>query len=77
VYIFSVETRLAVGHISRSHGISGSNTSFVFVNTAGGGLDYKIFGPVSFREQLDWINTRFYGNGQNGVRFTTGLAVHF
>ena len=69
------ELMAGVGHISRSHGISDSNTSFV--NAVGGGLDYKIFGPVSFRGQLDWINTRFYGQGQNGVRFSTGIAVHF
>jgi hypothetical protein len=63
------------GHISRSNGISDSDTSFV--DAVGGGLDYRIFGPVTLRGQLDWINTRFYGEGQNGVRFSTGVAVHF
>jgi hypothetical protein len=69
------EFLVGVGHISRNHGISDSDTSFA--NAAGGGLDYKIFGPVSVRAQLDWVNTRFYGQGQNGVRLTTGIAVHF
>jgi hypothetical protein len=69
------EFLVGAGHISRSNGISDSNTSFV--NGAGGGLDYRIAGPVTFRGQLDWINTRFYGEGQNGVRFSTGIAVHF
>lgn len=64
-----------VGHISRSNGISDSDTSFV--DGVGGGLDYRVFGPVTVRGQLDWINTRFYGDGQNGVRFSTGIAVHF
>jgi len=63
------------GHISRSNGISDSNTSFA--NGLGGGLDYRVAGPVTLRGQLDWINTRFYGQGQNGVRFSTGLAFHF
>jgi hypothetical protein len=63
------------GHISRSNGISDSDTSFV--DAVGGGLDYRIFGPVTLRGQFDWINTRFYGEGQNGVRFSTGVAVHF
>jgi hypothetical protein len=63
------------GHISRSNGISDSNTSFA--NAAGGGLDYRVAGPVSIRGQLDWIETRFYGNTQNGVRFSTGIAFHF
>jgi hypothetical protein len=40
-------------------------------------MDYKLIGPVNVRAQLDWINTRFYGQGQNGVRFSTGVAVHF
>ena len=69
------ELLVGVGHISRSNGVSDSDTSFA--NGAGGGLDYRIFGPVTLRGQLDWINTRFYGEGQNGVRFSTGLALHF
>ncbi len=69
------EFLVGVGHISRSHGISDSNTSFV--DAVGGGLDYRVFGPVTLRGQLDWINTRFYGEGQNGVRFSTGIALHF
>jgi hypothetical protein len=48
-----------------------------FVDGLGGGLDYKIAGPVVLRGELDWLNTRFYGTGQNGVRFSTGVAVHF
>jgi len=64
-----------VGHVSRSNGISDSDTSFA--DGVGGGMDYKLIGPVNVRAQLDWINTRFYGQGQNGVRFSTGVAVHF
>jgi hypothetical protein len=64
-----------VGHVSRSNGISDSDTSFA--DGVGGGLDYKVIGPVNVRAQLDWINTRFYGQGQNGVRFSTGVSVHF
>ena len=69
------EFLVGVGHISRSNGISDSDTSFA--DGVGGGLDYRVFGPVTIRGQLDWINTRFYGQGQNGVRFSTGIAVHF
>jgi opacity protein-like surface antigen len=69
------EFLVGVGHVSRSNGISDSDTSFA--DAVGGGLDYKIFGPVTVRGQLDWINTRFYGEGQNGVRFSTGVAIHF
>jgi hypothetical protein len=66
---------VGVGHISRSNGISDSDTSFA--NAVGGGLDYRILGPLTVRGQLDWITTRFYGDTQNGVRFSTGIAVHF
>lgn len=69
------ELLIGAGHVSRSKGVSDSSTSFV--NALGGGVDYRIAGPVSVRGQLDWINTRFYGHGQDGVRFTTGLAFHF
>ena len=69
------EFLIGAGHVSRSNGISDSNTSFV--NAVGGGLDYRVAGPFSVRGQLDWINTRFYGHGQNGVRFSTGIAFHF
>jgi len=57
------EFLVGAGHISRSNGISDSDTSFV--NAVGGGLDYRLAGPVTLRGQLDWINTRFYGQGQN------------
>jgi len=69
------EFLVGAGHISRSNGISDSNTSFA--NAVGGGLDYRVAGPVSIRGQLDWIETRFYGNTQNGVRFSTGVSIHF
>jgi hypothetical protein len=69
------EFLVGVGHISRSNGVSDSDTSFA--DGVGGGLDYRLFGPVTLRGQLDWINTRFYGEGQNGVRFSTGIAFHF
>ncbi len=69
------EFLVGASHISRSNGISDSNTSFA--NAAGGGLDYRLAGPVSIRGQLDWIETRFYGQSQNTVRFSTGIAIHF
>jgi hypothetical protein len=69
------EFLIGAGHVSLSRGVSSSDTSFA--NAFGGGLDYKIFGPVTARGQLDWIATRFYGNTQNGARLSLGLAIHF
>jgi opacity protein-like surface antigen len=68
------ELLIGAGHISVGNG-SDSDTSFA--NAVGGGLDYRIAGPVAVRGQLDWIHTRFFGNGQNDVRFSTGVVVHF
>ncbi len=62
-------------HVSRSNGFSDSNTSFA--NAVGGGLDYRVAGPLAIRGQLDWVTTRFYGATQNGVRLSTGIAIHF
>ena len=68
------ELMIGASHINVGDG-SATNTSFS--NAVGGGLDYHIFGPVSWRGQLDWIHTRFFDNGQNDVRFSTGVVVHF
>jgi len=68
------ELMIGAGHISVGNGAD-SDTSFA--NAIGGGLDYKLAGPVAWRGQLDWIHTRFFDNGQNDVRFTTGISVHF
>jgi hypothetical protein len=69
------EFLIGAAHVSRSSGISDSDTSFA--NAVGGGLDYRVFGPLSARGQLDWVETRFYGETQNGVRVNFGVALHF
>jgi len=68
------ELLVGAAHINVGNGAA---TDTSFANAVGGGLDYQIFGPVSWRGQLDWIHTRFFSNGQNDVRFSTGIAVHF
>jgi hypothetical protein len=68
------ELLIGAAHINIANGTA---TDTSFANAVGGGLDYQVFGPVSVRGQLDWIHTRFFSNGQNDVRFSTGIAVHF
>jgi hypothetical protein len=68
------ELLIGASHINVGDGAA---TDTSFANAIGGGLDYQVFGPVSVRGQLDWIHTRFFGDGQNDVRFSTGIAVHF
>jgi opacity protein-like surface antigen len=69
------EVLVGAAHVSRSNGISDSDTSFA--NAVGGGLDYKVFGPVWARGQFDWVEPRFYGQTQNGARLNFGIALHF
>jgi hypothetical protein len=69
------EVLIGAAHVNRSNGISDSDTSFA--NALGGGLDYKVFGPLWARGQLDWVETRFYSATQNGVRLNFGIALHF
>ena len=65
---------IGASHISLGKGAP-SDTSFG--SAVGGGLDCRVAGPVAVRGQLDWIHTRFFGNSQNDVRFSTGIAMHF
>jgi len=69
------EFLIGAAHVSRSNGISDSDTSFA--NALGGGLDYQVFGPLWARGQFDWVETRFYGATQNGARLNFGIALHF
>jgi len=59
-------------------------SSIVFVNgetdfadAVGGGVDYHLIPRVSWRVQLDDLQTRFHGVRQDNARFSTGLAVSF
>jgi opacity protein-like surface antigen len=67
------ELLIGAGHIGIDHGPSDTS----FANAVGGGVDYRVAGPVAARGQLDWIRTRFFDHDQNDWRFSTGLVVHF
>jgi opacity protein-like surface antigen len=67
---------VGASHVSVSgSGYSASDTSLGYA--LGGGLDYKFWGPVGWRFQGDFLQTRFFGNTQNDGRFTTGIVLHF
>ncbi len=53
----------------------GSNTSFA--TAIGGGLDYRLFRPIAWRFQGDYVHTSFFGTGQNNLRLSTGLVLRF
>ena len=48
-----------------------------FADAIGGGIDYHLIPRVSWRVQLDDLQTRFHGGRQDVARFSTGLAVRF
>jgi opacity protein-like surface antigen len=67
------EFEIGVGHVN-TNGF-GSATSYA--TALGGGVDYKIFGPVAWRLEGDYVRTHFFSVGQNNFRFSTGIAIRF
>lgn len=71
-----VHALIGVGHIGENAtGFSNSDTSFA--DALGGGLDYHLIPLISWRFQLDALQTRFFGTSQNNARFSTGIVVNF
>jgi hypothetical protein len=57
-------------------GFGGSDTSFAAV--VGGGVDVKLNDRVAWRVgQFDYVLTRFGGDSQHNVRFSTGIVFRF
>jgi opacity protein-like surface antigen len=69
------EFEVGVAHASTTG--FGSNTSTSFATAIGGGLDYKIFRPLAWRFEGDYIHTSFFSNGQNNLRLSTGIVIRF
>jgi hypothetical protein len=67
------EALIGAGHIN-AHA-AGSDTSFA--TAIGGGLDYKLLRVLAWRFQGDYLQTRWFSNTQNNVRFSTGIVVRF
>jgi opacity protein-like surface antigen len=67
---------VGVSHVGASgSGYSASDTALGYA--LGGGLDYKVWGPLGWRFQGDFLQTRFFGTTQNDGRFSTGIVLHF
>jgi len=54
-----------------------SSSSNSFADALGGGIDYHLFPLISWRIQLDALQTRFFSATQNNPRFSTGIVFHF
>lgn len=66
------------GHLSEStKAVPFSTTETSFAYALGGGLDYKLFGPLRWRAQADFLQDNFFSKGQSNFRFSTGPVLHF
>jgi hypothetical protein len=67
-----------VGHISEhTNAALFSDTATGFADALGGGIDYRLMGPLGWRAQADVVEDRFFHNRQDNFRFSTGVALHF
>jgi len=58
--------------------LGGSVNDSAFAMAIGGGADIPVKGMLSIRAgQLDWLRTNHYNNGQNNLRFSTGVVLRF
>ncbi len=64
-------------HLHETDDFLGVNSETDFADAIGGGVDYHLIPRVSWRLQLDDLQTRFHGGRQDDTRFSTGLAVSF
>jgi hypothetical protein len=67
---------IGASHISE--GAAGfSNTDNSFADALGGGIDYHLIPLISWRVQVDALQTRFFGTTQENLRISTGITFHF
>ena len=72
------EAMFGAGHVTLDTNVSGiSNSDTSFATAVGGGVDFKLVPAVAWRFEGDYVQTRFFSDTQNNVRFSTGLVIHF
>jgi opacity protein-like surface antigen len=70
------EVMIGVAHIHTGGTLpSPSNTSFAYA--LGGGLDYRVFGPLAARVEGDYLRTGFFNTTQNNFRLSLGGVFRF
>ncbi|MGC1370869.1 MAG: hypothetical protein WA824_01910 [Candidatus Sulfotelmatobacter sp.] len=68
------EVLVGAGHVNVNNGF-GSDTSFA--EAFGGGIDYRIFHPIAWRLEGDYVGTHLLGARQNNARVSTGIVFRF
>jgi opacity protein-like surface antigen len=70
------EAMVGVAHIHTGGTLPGpSNTSFA--TAVGGGLDYRLLGPLAARVEGDYLHTSFFSSTQNNFRLSVGGVFRF
>ena len=70
------EVMVGAAHIHSGGTLPGpSNSSFAYA--LGGGLDYRLFGPVAARVEGDYLRTKFFSSTQNNLRLSAGVVFRF
>ena len=70
------EAMVGAAHIQTGGSLPGpSNTSFA--TALGGGLDYRLFGPIAARIEGDYLRTSFFSSTQNNFRLSLGGVFRF
>jgi hypothetical protein len=70
------EVMVGVAHIHMGGTLpSPSNTSFAYA--LGGGLDYRLFGPIAARVEGDYLRTKFFDSTQRNLRLSAGVVFRF
>lgn len=65
------------GHLSETMPGPFSTSSTGFAYALGGGMDYRLLGPLRWRLQADFLQDRFFSGTQQNFRFSTGPVLHF
>ena len=70
------EIMVGLAHINTGGTLPGpSNTSFA--SAIGGGIDYRVFRPIAWRVEGDFLRTSFFDTTQHNLRLSTGVVVRF
>ena len=70
------EALVGAAHIHTGGTLPGpSNTSFA--TALGGGLNYRLFGPIAARVEGDYLRTSFFSSTQNNFRLSLGAVFRF
>jgi hypothetical protein len=72
-----VHALIGAGHLHESASGVGEHGETAYADALGGGIDYHIIPRVSWRLQLDALQTNYHSSWQDNTRFSTGLAFRF